>query len=349
MTEQPDIFSVMTVHALDVSPDTAERVARDHWGIAGAAHALTGERDRNFHFSADDGREFVLKFANPVENAAVVDMQIKALDHIAKIDPGLAVPRVIAMPDGQVETLVPHETGGIQRVRLLSWVPGDLLHSSRRSPAQRVACGRALARVERALKTFQHPASGHALIWDMQHALRLREVADTMPSADASAVLEDILAEFEARVTPALPRLRRQVLYNDMNGGNTLVDPADHSRFAGLIDFGDMVETTVAIDVATGATAQLAPDMDDVDAIALFISGYHEILPLQPEEIDLVPLLTATRIAMSLTLQAWHRAMQPHNPHYADVTPTVIARRLAHIAAIRAPDTAAHLRHACLV
>ncbi len=348
MSTEPDIFSVMTVHALDVSTETAERVAQQHWGITGRARLLTGERDRNFHVRAADGREFVLKFANPVEDAAVVDMQIQALRHVARVDPSFPVPRVIPMPDGSVETLVPHETGGIQRVRLLSWVPGALLHASRRSAAQRVACGRGLARLEVALSGFSHPATGHALIWDMQHMLRLRELVPMLGSEEAREVFVSILDDFAARVAPALPNLRRQVLYNDMNGGNTLVDSADHDRLAGIIDFGDMVETAVAIDVGTGATSQLAPDMDEVTALGLFVGGYHAVYPLLAEEIALIPLLTAARIGMSLTLQSWHRAVQPDNPHYADVTAEVLRRRLDNIAALRAPGVEAALRRACL-
>ena len=347
MSTEPDIFSVMTVHALDVSTATAERVALEHWGIAGTARVLTGERDRNFHFRAVDGREFVLKFANPVEDAAVVDMQIQALRHLAQVDPSFPVPRVIPMPDGSVETLVAHETGGIQRVRLLSWVPGTLLHSSRRSAAQRVACGSGLARLEVALARFAHPSTGHALIWDMQHILRLRDLAPMLGTAEAQDVFGGILDDFAARVAPALPYLRRQVLYNDMNGGNTLVDSANHDRLAGIIDFGDMVETAVAIDVGTGATSQLAPDMDEVTALGLFVGGYHAVYPLLAEELALIPLLTAARIGMSLTLQSWHRRIQPDNPHYDDVTETVLRRRLDNIAALRAPEVETALRRAC--
>src|SRR5580765_7106135 len=104
-----NFFSVMTAHPLDVATTTAEAVARERWGIAARAKALTGERDRNFHLRAEDGREFVLKFANPAEEPGATDMQIKALARIAAADPALPVPRVVPLPDGTVETAVPHE------------------------------------------------------------------------------------------------------------------------------------------------------------------------------------------------------------------------------------------------
>lgn len=347
MSQPTDIFSVMTVHALDVSTATAERVALERWGIAGHAKALTGERDRNFHFRAEDGREFVLKFANPAEEAGVTDMQIKALLHIARVDPGLPVPRVIALPDGAFETPVAHETGGIQRVRLLSWLPGVNLMRSRRSTAQRVACGRLLARAQLAMADFSHPGAGHELVWDLKQALRIREVMFALTSGVARDRVGEVFDLFEARVSPVLPGLRRQVLHNDMNGLNTLVDSADHDRMAGLIDFGDMVDTAVVIDVATGSTAQFAPEVAPGVALAEFVGAFHGVRPLLAEEVALLPLLSATRVAISLTLQSWHRHIQPHNPHYAPVTERDIGRRLAHIADLLRPETAEAVRAAC--
>jgi Ser/Thr protein kinase RdoA (MazF antagonist) len=132
-----------------------------------------------------------------------------------------------------------------------------------------------------------------------------------------------------------------------MNGGNTLVDAADHARFAGLIDFGDMVETAIVIDVATALPAMLGPDLPAGAAFAHFLRGFVPLRPLLEEEIDLLPLLTAMRVAMSLVLQSWHRRIQPTNPHYADVTEAEIQRRLAAIAAIRAPETEHAIRQAC--
>ena len=347
MSQPTDIFSVMTVHALDVSTGTAERVARERWGIAGHAKALTGERDRNFHFRADDGREFVLKFANPAEDAGVTDMQIKALQHIARTDPGLPVPRVIPLPDGGFETPVAHETGGIQRVRLLSWLPGANLMRSRRSLAQRVACGRLLARTQAAMADFSHPSAGHELVWDLKHAVRLREVMFALTSGVARDRIGAVFDLFEARIAPVLPALRHQVLHNDMNGLNTLVDSSDHDRIAGLIDFGDMVDTAVVIDVATGSVSQFAPDIAPGVALAEFAGAFHAVRPLMAEEIALLPLLSATRVAISLTLQSWHRHIQPHNPHYEPVTERDIGRRLAHIADLLTPETAGAVRLAC--
>ena len=336
------IFTVMTVPAPAVSPAQAAAVAQAEWGIAGAARLLTGERDSNFRLTADDGREFVLKFANPAETPEVVDMQIRALAHIAARDPGLPVPRMIALPDGRIETVV----DGV-RVRLLSWVPGLPLRDAPRSAAQRVACGAALARLGLALQGFAHPASATPLIWDLTHTARLREVLDTLEPAEARAEITAVLDAFDTEVAPIRPRLRSQVLYNDMNVGNTLVQPDAPEVVAGIIDFGDVIETAVVIDLAVGATSQLAHGVDVAAAMGDFVGGYHRLRPLLAEEVAVLPLLTACRLSMSLVLQAWHRATHPHNPHYRSIPATEMQRRLAAIAAVQAPETMTAIRRAC--
>jgi hydroxylysine kinase len=222
-------------------------------------------------------------------------------------------------------------------VRLLSWVDGLPLGESRQSAAQCAAVGATLARLQEALAGFSHPASHNQIVWDLQHALRMREVAPALP-VDVRAVLLDVLAEFEAQVNPALPHLRRQVLHSDMNRANVLVDPQAHARVVGVIDFGDMAETPVVCDVAIAATSQRARDMPIGEAAAHMLRAYVSRRPLLPQEITLLPLLVATRAIMNITLACWHHHAQPGNDHY-DVSEQQIRTNLAYVAELREPAT----------
>jgi hydroxylysine kinase len=346
MTDLHPIFATMTVPADDVSDEEAVAMARAHWGIAGRAKLLTGERDRNFHLVAEDGREFVLKFANPAEPPGVTDLQIKALQHVARTDPAFNVPRMIPLPGGAIEAVV-QRAPQPARVRLLSWVHGTPLRHAPRTAAQRESCGRALARLGLALQGFAHPDSHYELIWDLTHALRLREILHHLEDAAAERAIGGLLDDYEREVAPVLPGLRHQVLYNDMNHGNTLVDPAHPDAVVGIIDFGDLVHTAVVIDVAVGAITAVGDDMPVPEALARFVGGFHAVRPLLAEEVALLPILTAVRAAIGTVLQAWHRKTHVDNPHYAKMTPEELQRRLDRIAALRAPAVGAAVRAAC--
>ena len=346
MTDLHPIFATMTVPADDISDEEAVAVARRHWGIAARAKLLTGERDRNFHLVAEDGREFVLKFANPAEPPGVTDLQIKALQHVARTDPAFNVPRMVPLPDGAIEAVV-ERAPRPARVRLLSWVHGTPIRHAPRTAAQRESCGRALARLGLALQGFEHPHSRYELIWDLTHALRLREILHHLEDAAAERAIGALLDDFEREVVPVLPGMRHQVLYNDMNHGNTLVDPARPDEVVGIIDFGDLVRTALVIDVAVGAITAVGEDMAVPEALARFVGGFHAVRPLLAEEVALLPVLTAVRAAIGTVLQAWHRKVHVDNPHYAKMTPQELQRRLDRVAALRVPAVGAALRAAC--
>jgi Ser/Thr protein kinase RdoA (MazF antagonist) len=276
----------------------------------------------------------------------VTDLQIKALQHVARTDPAFNVPRMIPLPNGDIEAVVARSPRPA-RVRLLSWVHGTPIRYVPRTAVQRESCGRALARLGLALQGFAHPDSGYELIWDLTHALRLREILHNLEDAAAERAIGALLDDFEREAVPLLPGLRHQVLYNDMNHGNTLVDPARPDEVVGIIDFGDLVHTAVAIDVAVGAITAVDDDMPVPEAVARFVGGFHAVRPLLAEEVALLPVLTAVRAAIGTVLRAWHRKTHVDNPHYAPMTPEELQRRLDRVAALRAPAVGDAVRAAC--
>jgi len=341
MNDAPNLFASMAMVPPEVSVETAEAIARAHWGIEARAAPIRGERDRNFHLRAADGRAFVLRIANPMEDAGFRHMQIDALRHLARVPLAFQVPRCIPLPCGSMEVRV-HE----QYVRMYSWVPGLPFHDARRSAVQREAYGAALAKLQLALADFTHPAQEHPVPWDLKHTLRLREIADVIKHAEARSVVHDLIDEFAATVAPVMPTLRSQVVHNDATRMNVLVDAADHDRIAGFIDFGDIAATPVVFDVAIAARSQPAPDMPAAAAVAYFLRGFHAVRPLLREEAELVHLLVACRIAMGITLVSWHRHTQPDNPHYARPSET-FADALTLIDEFRSPAMATAVRAAC--
>ena len=340
-----DIFSVMTAAPPEVSVDRAEAVALSEWRIQARAKPLRGERDRNFLLHARDGRQFVLKFANPAEQPDFRTMQTEALRHIEQADPSFPVPRVIPLPGGDFEVSVAGQAGAIHQCRLFSWIEGDLLSTVPRSRVQREACGEMLARLQLALQDFHHPASRNPIVWDLQHSSRLREIVFAIPNKPAQERVVELIDEFEATVRPMMGHLRSQIVHNDM-GVNTIVDSTDPDRVAGVIDFGDIAETAIIFDVAIAAAAHLGGDMGAAEAIGYFIKGFHRVRPLLGEEIALLPLLIALRMGMGLALASWHKHSQPDNPHF-DLSETAINRRLAAMAEVRALAANQILRHVC--
>ena len=334
MVNDVDAFLATMLARSRLPSARAVALVRDCYGLETRAVRLTGERDENFKLSTADGAAYILKIANPAEQVVVSDLLTAALLHLAQTDPTLPCPRVVLARSGAAQVRFTDETGAERTARVLTYLPGELLSSSTRSPQQRSACGRIAGRLSRVLRTFSHPAARRVLIWDPRHVGHVSRLLDELPAITyrqaAAELLQRLVPDIEAR----LPRLRQQVVHNDLSPLNILVDRADPVRVAGIIDFGDLTHTALVADAAVIA-AELLPDGCNPgdgsarQAVRDVASAYHESLPLLAEELALLGTLVAARLVSNVVVQEWHLHRNPAGEHYAALDPEFIRARLA--------------------
>jgi hydroxylysine kinase len=88
--------------AQPITETEASSLARELYGIEANAKSLPGEYDDNFHLIARDQQQFVLKVMHPARDVSFVDMQARALQHLAEKLPQQQLSRVIKNTDGQL-------------------------------------------------------------------------------------------------------------------------------------------------------------------------------------------------------------------------------------------------------
>jgi Ser/Thr protein kinase RdoA (MazF antagonist) len=298
-----------------LSVEDAVALAHSAFGIYGNAHPLKSERDQNFLLSGEGGR-FLLKITNPAEDRSVTNFQTAALLHVATVDPDLPVPRLL--PDRQSR----HEhvftpAGGQPRVaRLLSFLPGVIATLVPASAALRQSIGGMLARFDRALAGFSHPAQDHELSWDIMHTGRLRPLLAEIEDRDRRARVESVLDYFEMRAAPALAGMRWQVIHNDLSLFNVLVDKDAPSHVAGVLDFGDMVRAPLINDLAVASSYHFRAQGDPLAPIIDLVGAYHAGQPLQVGECDLLYDLIATRLSVTVLITESRAKRHPENRDY---------------------------------
>lgn len=300
----------MTAEQPRHSAEEAADLARRHFGLVGRLDPLTSERDQNFRLTTAGGRAFVLKIANAAEPAEVTNFQTEALDHVARCDPALQVPRVIAGTGGRAEVVLP--SGSV--VRVLTWLEGTPLHAVPRSAGLRRSVGAMAARLTRALEGFRHPAEDHELIWDIRNAGKLRPLLPAVPDRALRVLCAAALDRFDDATGPALARLPWQVVHADLNPHNLLTD-ADATGITGILDFGDMVRTARVCDLAVAASYHADP-ADPLATLGDVIGGWNATLPLLAEEAALVLDLVALRMVTTIVLSNWRAARQPEHAAY---------------------------------
>jgi Ser/Thr protein kinase RdoA (MazF antagonist) len=299
----------------DVSVEEALAVARRAYGFVGRAIPLPGERDHNFHLVAEGGGQYLLKFAHPAEAPLVTNLQTSALLHVAGLDPSVPVQAVMTARDGRAELAL--EVGGARRiVRLLGYRPGVPLHRATRTRRQMRNVGGAVADLDRALRRFDHPAARHEIAWDIRHVRRLEALLPHVSRPDELGLLRWFFRRFDDGFSARLGRARAQVIHNDANPHNLLVSSDDPETVSGIIDFGDIVHTALVCEVAILASYHLSGGTDPFDGAAEAIAGYHERLPLEADEVDLIPDLTAARCLVTVAITEWRAPLNPHKRDY---------------------------------
>ncbi len=293
-------------------------LAATHFGLTGSVKRLTSERDLNLLLRTGDGAGYVLKASNPVEPPDVTEFQTLALHHIARMAPGLPVPRVMVAHDGR--SALPLPAGGVFRV--LTYLEGTPLHLAPRSNLQRRAIGATQAALTQALQGFDHPAAGHILLWDIKNAADLRPLLPAIADPGQRATATAFLDRFDAVIAPALAQMPVQVVHSDMNPHNVLVDPANPDHIAGIIDFGDMVRTPRVCDVAVAASYVIDP-ADPLGSLCAHFAGYQAVNPLTGAEVDLLFDLITARLVTTLSIANWRATQYPENAEY-------ILRNTAH-------------------
>lgn len=331
-----------------VTKDDAAEIALRVFGVSGQMRALSSERDANFRLSLPDGTHALLKITNAMEDRDVTEMQTEALLHLAAIDPTLPVQRVYETREGRPSSVIADADGREHVVRLLTFLDGTMLHAATPAVELYRRIGVLLARLSRSLRGFFHPAAGRTLQWDIKNATCLRSMLAAVDDGGLRGRLTTLLDRFDADVAPRLPHLRAQILHNDFNPHNLVVDRPEATRPTGIIDFGDMVHTTLACDLAVACSYHVDTGSAPFARIAELVAGYASVLPLEEEELALLPDLIRLRHVTTLAITAWRAKRYPENAAYILRNAAASRRGLDTIDRIGVDETGRILREAAL-
>jgi len=269
------------------------RVARDLFSLDACARRLSGEFDDNFHLTARDGSQYLLKIMRAGCDPQFIDMQVRAMEHLRDFP----VPR----PAAEIKT-----TSDGRIVWLLHWLPGRMMAEVPHTPRMLENLGLLLGEIDRALTDFTHPMTHRELKWDMARSAWIADYLDYIPEPARRAIVRRVLDRFQAEAP--LEHVRRGVIHGDANTHNVLVEG---DRITGLIDFGDLRSGAWVEELAIACAYAALGKNDPQQAIELVASGYRQSNPLTPAEAGALPLLVLTRLAVSVTNSAYTKTRSP--------------------------------------
>lgn len=301
------------------SPAEAEGFVLKNYGLKGSSVELFGERDQNFMIKDSSGSKWILKIANHEEDINNLVFQNQVLKRVAEVEPTLPIPLLKNSKAGEAIVRVRDKRGSSFLVRLLTYLPGFPLASLQVQKGQLLQnLGSYLARFDKALDGYWHPAANRQFQWSIQYTTEvISRGIGAIKDVESRSIVEHFFTEFEGRVLPLMHRLRSGVIHSDANDHNVLVVEAPGGNYciSGLIDFGDMVYGPYVYEPAVAAAYALLDEDDLLNTAAQVVRGYHKELPLESHEVDLLFNLICIRLCTSVVLSAKQKEMAPGNDY----------------------------------
>lgn len=297
-------------------------IARRLFGLTGPIKKLDGERDLNY-LIGEPGRRHVFKIANERESPALLECQHQVFQRLMETR---AFPRVAtarASLNGNSIEILRSNSGTEHACRALAFIEGRLLADiAKPCPELLTDLGLTLARLDRALESFTHPAPERPLLWRMDNALEVLESFTPLLASDRQReIVEYFASRYRARVLPRRQALRRAVIHNDANRANVLVNEAG-SEVLSVIDFGDMIESWLVLEPVIAATYVMLDQAEPLPLAAAVLRGYQRELPLRAAEIELAFDFICMRLCTSVCINAHQSALEPANEYLnVDVKP----------------------------
>jgi Ser/Thr protein kinase RdoA (MazF antagonist) len=225
----------------------------------------------------------------------------------------------VAAESGAYYATVADPSGAERFAWVLTYIEGRLLDDyTAYSPGLLQSLGRAVATVDRALLDFSDPRAERRLQWDIAGAPALRPLARFTAPAGRRAIADYFFRQLDERVLPLLCERPRSVIHNDGgNQHNMIVGDLDGraDQVKGIIDFGDAVRTHTICGLGIAAAYATFGCDDPVAAVAGVASGYHRVLPLEEEDLDLVLWLAAGRLVLTVSIAAQRAVEDPGNEY----------------------------------
>jgi 4-aminobutyrate aminotransferase-like enzyme/Ser/Thr protein kinase RdoA (MazF antagonist) len=299
--------------------EDARNLTLDLYGVVGNATELPSERDQNFRIDSKSGDVFVLKIASESEAADTLEFQNSAMIWLKQHLESGGSPHIVPANSGAlIESTVSSE-GSKHFVRLVTHLPGKVVADVNPHTTDFLFdFGRFVGSISSSLEGFSHSSASREFYWDLALAPRVVEMyLRHIPDSSDRDLVSHYLSMFTSELAPRMSSLRRSVIHNDANDHNVVVSHPHlpEKRTFGILDFGDMVESSTVFEVAIAAAYAMLGTPNPLAAASQVVSGYHSIYPLRTEEFDALFPAICARLAMSVAISAYQSKLEPQNQY----------------------------------
>lgn len=289
---------------------------RTLYHLTGQLNRIPTEKDDTFRL-ATAGGQFLVKIAPASESAQIVNLQSAVMQHLEDCAAPIPAQRLVRGVHGQIESTVVDSGGKVRILRVLNYLEGSLLATTKPTPAQFAGVGAMLARLDGALSDFRHPDDSRLLIWDLKNFAHMRPLLDWVTDRDDVTMATWVFDQFDAHVAPRMANLETQMIHGDFSPFNVVVDPAAEEFVTGIIDFGDVVRSPTVFELSVAVANQIGADERRPWASALdIVRGYRAVRPVADSDAALLAITGPARLLLRALVYGWRAATHAHTRDY---------------------------------
>jgi 4-aminobutyrate aminotransferase-like enzyme/Ser/Thr protein kinase RdoA (MazF antagonist) len=284
-----------------------------HYQLSGTLTQLVGDEDLNYR--CQNPKESLTVKISPSKQAEDFEFETALLEYLELHNTSsLTLPTRVLNKQKQWVTTVSFNSKSMT-MRLLNWVDGELWSGfSPHADTLLLSLGQQAGRLDVALQGFDHHQAHRDFDWDLAQCLWVKQHLDLFTSSQQQT-LGHFIALFEQQQAH-YDQLRKQVIHNDLNDNNVLLKTVGTlTEVNGFIDFGDAINTQLINEVAIACAYAIMGKNDPLSAAKLVVNGFHETMPLMPEELSQLYHLIGMRLVVSVTQSAIARAQHPENAY----------------------------------
>ena len=329
------------------------------WGIDATLTPLNGEFDLNFKARAHDGRQYLLKVMRPDCDRDFVQMQCNVLAHIIADGNDVKVPTLVLSDSREKIVSLDDEYGDTRFVWVLEYIEGATYARFEPKSLDLIRrLGAGIAHLQLAMSTFSHPKLNRDFKWNLMQANWIIDSLSAVGDPDRVALIQSIMVDYEfARgVADTLPST---AIHNDINDHNIIITPslANKPELGGIIDFGDMCRAPRVCELAIAGAYIVLDHPQAENALSMLIAGFHSVLLLTEQEIDLIYPLLRARLAVSVVNSSLEAIARPDDPYVIvsqaqayrflerkDISPTLLSARMRVACGLPGLDRSARIQ-----
>ena len=296
----------------DISNEEAAILAKKYFGISGSIKKLPGELDFNFKV-VGDSKSYILKISRAGFDQEEANFQEAILLHVENNTNISTSPKLIPSRNQEKSVIHIDSKGEKRCIRVLSWVEGRLWSEvNPLTDSLFSSLGAEAAKVTSALLDFNHPFANRKFDWDIanakwtcDHILLFSQKKKELVGHFQNMFI-NVLVDYES--------LPKSIVHNDANDNNVIVtEDLLNPEVRGIIDYGDAVYTQTINDLAITIAYAIMNKCDPLSAASEVIKGYSQYYKVSEREIDLLYILVAMRLIITVTKAAINKEKEPDN------------------------------------